>query len=36
MSTEYPYEEGSKQYEFIKTDLGKTSKNPDIIGIVVH
>src|ERR687897_2104992 len=36
MSTEHPYEKGSKQYEFIKSDLEKTSKNPDIDWIVVH
>ena len=36
MSTEHPYEKGSKQYEFIKNDLEKTSKNPDIDWIVVH
>ena len=36
MSTEHPYEKGSKQYEFIKSDLEKTSKNPNIDWIVVH
>ena len=36
MSTEHPYEKGSKQYEFIKNDLEKISKNPDIDWIVVH
>ena len=36
MSTEHPYEKGSKQYEFIKNDLEKTSKNPEIDWIVVH
>ena len=36
MSTEHPYEKGSKQYEFIKNDLEKTSKNLDIDWIVVH
>ena len=36
LSTEHPYEEGSKQYEFIKNDLEKTSKNKDIDWIIVH
>ncbi len=36
LSTEHPYEEGSKQYEFIKSDLEKTSKNPNLDWIVVH
>jgi Calcineurin-like phosphoesterase len=36
LSTEHPFEKGSKQYEFIKSDLEKTSKNPDIDWIVVH
>ncbi|MDX1373100.1 MAG: hypothetical protein R3321_11550, partial [Nitrososphaeraceae archaeon] len=36
MSTEHPYEEGSKQYEFIKEDLEKASTNPDIDWIIVH
>jgi hypothetical protein len=36
MSTEHPFEEGSKQYEFIKDDLEKTSKNENINWIVVH
>ncbi|HET7643885.1 MAG TPA: metallophosphoesterase [Nitrososphaeraceae archaeon] len=36
MSTEHPYEMGSKQYEFIKNDLEKTSKNLDIDWIIVH
>ena len=36
MSTEHPFEKGSKQYEFIKSDLEKTSKNPDIDWIIVH
>jgi predicted MPP superfamily phosphohydrolase len=35
-STEHPFEEGSKQYEFIKDDLVKTSKNKDIDWIIVH
>jgi len=36
MSTEHPYEKGSRQYEFIKNDLEKTSNNPEIDWIVVH
>jgi hypothetical protein len=36
MSTEHPYEEGSKQYEFIKSDLEKISANPNIDWIIVH
>jgi Calcineurin-like phosphoesterase len=36
MSTEHPYEEGSKQYEFIKNDLEETAKNPDLDWIIVH
>ena len=36
LSTEHPYEEGSKQYEFIKSDLEKTSKNKDIDWIILH
>ena len=36
LSTEHPYEEGSKQYEFIKNDLEKTSINKDIDWIIVH
>ncbi|HET8793003.1 MAG TPA: metallophosphoesterase [Nitrososphaeraceae archaeon] len=36
MSTEHPFEEGSKQYEFIKNDLEKTSNNSTIDWIVVH
>jgi predicted MPP superfamily phosphohydrolase len=37
MSTEHPFEEGSKQYEFIKNDLEKTSKkNSNIDWIIVH
>src|SRR4026207_2364967 len=36
MSTEHPYEKGSRQYEFIKDDLEKTSNNPEIDWIVVH
>jgi len=36
LSTEHPYDEGSKQYEFIKNDLEKTSKNPNLDWIIVH
>ena len=36
MSTEHPFEEGSKQYEFIKSDLEKTSKNSSINWIIIH
>jgi predicted phosphodiesterase len=36
MSTEHPYEEGSKQYEFIKSDLEKIANNPNIDWIIVH
>jgi hypothetical protein len=36
MSTEHPYEKGSRQFEFIKDDLEKTSNNPEIDWIVVH
>ncbi len=36
LSTEHPFEEGSKQYEFIKSDLEKVSKNQDIDWIIVH
>ena len=36
MSTEHPLEEGSKQYEFIKSDLDKTSKNEDVDWIIIH
>ena len=36
MSTEHPYEKGSRQYEFIKNDLEKTSNNPEIDWIVIH
>jgi hypothetical protein len=36
MSTEHPFEKSSKQYEFIKNDLDKTSKNPEIDWIVIH
>jgi len=36
MSTEHPYEEGSKQYKFIKSDLKKSSTNSSIDWIIVH
>ncbi len=38
LSTEHPFEQGSKQHEFIKNDLEKisSSKNPDIDWIIVH
>jgi Calcineurin-like phosphoesterase len=36
LSTEHPFEEGSKQYEFIKKDLEKTSTNSSIDWIIVH
>ena len=34
LSTEHPFEEGSKQYEFIKNDLEKVSKNQAIDWII--
>jgi predicted MPP superfamily phosphohydrolase len=36
LSTEHPFEVGSKQYEFIQNDLEKASQNPAIDWIVVH
>ena len=36
MSTEHPFEVGSKQYEFIKGDLEKTSTNPNVDWIIIH
>jgi hypothetical protein len=36
LSTEHPFEEGTKQYEFIKNDLEKTSTNSSIDWIIVH
>jgi hypothetical protein len=36
MSTEHPFETGSKQYEFIKNDLERTSQNPNVNWIIVH
>jgi Calcineurin-like phosphoesterase len=35
MSTEVPYEAGSKQYNFVKNDLKKSASDPDINWIVV-
>jgi 3',5'-cyclic AMP phosphodiesterase CpdA len=36
MSTEHPFEVGSKQYDFIKGDLEKTSTNPNVDWIIIH
>ena len=36
LSTEHPFAKGSQQYEFIKNDLEKTSKNLDIDWIIIH
>ena len=36
MSTEHPFVDGSKQFKFVKRDLEKISKNPDIDWIMVH
>jgi hypothetical protein len=36
LSTEHPFEVGSKQYEFIKSDLDRTSKNSSVDWIIVH
>lgn len=36
MSTEHPFEVGSKQYNFIKSDLEKTSHDSNIDWIIVH
>ena len=36
MSTEHADEKWSKQYEFIKNDLEKTSTNSNINWIIVH
>jgi hypothetical protein len=36
LSTEHPFEVGSQQYEFIKNDLEKVSKDPTINWIIVH
>jgi hypothetical protein len=35
ISTEVPYEAGSKQYDFVKNDLQKSASDPDINWIVV-
>ena len=36
LSTEHPFEKGTKQYNFIKEDLKKTSNNTNIDWITVH
>ena len=36
LSTEHPFGKGSKQYEFIKNDLEKISKNSGIDWIIIH
>ncbi|MGD1839100.1 MAG: metallophosphoesterase, partial [Nitrososphaeraceae archaeon] len=36
LSTEHPFGEGTKQYEFIKYDLEKTSKDKNINWIIIH
>src|SRR5215203_1158193 len=36
MSTEHPFAKGSIQYEFIKSDLGKSSNNHNIDWIIIH
>ncbi|HEX7142723.1 MAG TPA: metallophosphoesterase [Nitrososphaeraceae archaeon] len=36
LSTEHPYEEGSKQYKFIKNDLKISSTNSSIDWIIIH
>ena len=36
LSTEHPFEEVSQQYEFIKNDLEKASKNQTIDWIIIH
>lgn len=36
ISTEHPFEPGSRQYWFIKSDLEKTSNDPKIDWIIVH
>jgi predicted MPP superfamily phosphohydrolase len=36
MSTEHPFEVGSKQHEFIQKDLEKISKDPDVDWIILH
>ncbi len=36
LSTEHPFEEGSKQYDFIKNDLEKVSNNQNINWIIIH
>ena len=36
LSTEHPFTKGSQQYEFIKNDLEKISKNSGIDWIIIH
>ena len=36
LSTEHPFAKGSQQYEFIKSDLEKISKNSGIDWIIIH
>jgi hypothetical protein len=36
MSTEHPFAKGSIQYEFIKSDLEKSSQNSNIDWIIIH
>ncbi len=36
LSTEHPFTKGSQQYEFIKSDLEKISKNSGIDWIIIH
>ena len=36
LSTEHPFTKGSQQYEFIKNDLEKISKNSSIDWIIIH
>ena len=36
MSTEHPFEKGSKQYEFIKNNLEQTAKKSSIDWVIVH
>ena len=36
MSTEHPFEVGSSQYDFIKNDLEKSSRNSNIDWIIIH
>jgi len=36
MATETPYEQGSQQFDFVKSDLMKTNTNPSIDWIIVY